>query len=1178
MATSELEILITATNQAKEALDEVAKGILDVSRELEKLLKEQEKLGGKGESVKNLKELDRALNVIANRTKEAADASREAAKANKEQESSVRRLVRGAAVAAAAFFSFREALRFVATGVREAAQTQRLDTALRTLGEQAGITTRQVNASVRAIEAFGVSGGQARDTARRLLQANLDIANGARLAEAAQRIGLATGEATDAVLQKITFAVQTGNTVLLKRAGIVIDQTAAEEELAASLGIAASALTQQQQQQAVANAVIAESAKLAGIAGEAIGNFSTRLADLPRLTADLAEVFGTALLPGLNELIGSFTLFIRNLRQSAQQFLDSTNFSENFTASMRLLGNTLTAITPALTALLRIIGLIASAFFGLTSSIEGLIAVGLLIIRFIPGWGQVIAAVVLVVQLLSEAGIDLSKVFEVVLDALRVFGNVALLIFGETLDRFRLFALGVQEVWARAMRFIGRTTKDEFDKTIKDINAQRAQIQTAARERFTQALTGAGRPGGRSAEVDKVVAEREKIKAINEEILKSENDAIAARKSGDAAALASSVFKIRQLEKERAGIEENIAKIEEQRLAETSLGKERDARAAAGAAERAERERIKAVNDAFRSLIQGQGLVAAGFNGMSQAGSKAVGELETVLLDLGVKLKANAEVDLPKTRAAILGAFGQLKTVQDFTAAIDKLNVAIEQGATQLTSLRQEAAFRQQQIALTQINSEMTFFVNALEQVRNLQTTYNQLVADGVQDNIALRQVQAAITNDRRAQAALELQSIAVQLSSARQRFDNERDLIQRNAQQQAATARQSITDARSSGAAIRAIDNQKTQALLTNAKTYYDALRVAQNQFLQQFQAAAQRVRDIDQNLAAGRRSTANEIRDLQRSTFSEEGKQFDRRRELQEQEAAFRSAFLRQDDAASQAAIERQKELARQIASGAGDPTRNAFEAARVLENVQSQSEELALRERALAAETAANAKANFEAVGTELAALTTQIQSLVGQQVVNLQVQVEQTALDAAVQQVKNAFSGLVIQVPIQPILGVGESPQVSPTQPGGLGFARGGRVPGSSPSTSADNILAWLTAGEWVHPVRAVRYWGEDFMRAIDNMRMPRFSDGGPVRRFAEGGPVPAAPNRLAAAINQLTSATSGLASAKSAFQSERLRPVVLDMGSLGTFEVQGNDKTVESLKKAISQAAIKRRRS
>ena len=80
----------------------------------------------------------------------------------------------------------------------------------------------------------------------------------------------------------------------------------------------------------------------------------------------------------------------------------------------------------------------------------------------------------------------------------------------------------------------------------------------------------------------------------------------------------------------------------------------------------------------------------------------------------------------------------------------------------------------------------------------------------------------------------------------------------------------------------------------------------------------------------------------------------------------------------------------------------------------------------------------------------------------------------------------------------------------------GFAGGGVVRGPGTGTS-DSILARLSNGEFINTARAVRYWGEDVFRALNNFQNPfaGFNAGGLVSalasvaprgipRFAEGG--------------------------------------------------------------------------
>ena len=59
----------------------------------------------------------------------------------------------------------------------------------------------------------------------------------------------------------------------------------------------------------------------------------------------------------------------------------------------------------------------------------------------------------------------------------------------------------------------------------------------------------------------------------------------------------------------------------------------------------------------------------------------------------------------------------------------------------------------------------------------------------------------------------------------------------------------------------------------------------------------------------------------------------------------------------------------------------------------------------------------------------------------------------------------------------------------------GRAYGGPLPGRAYGDRSDNMIYRGTPGEWVIQRPAVRYWGSSFLRAINEMRMPRFAYGG-----------------------------------------------------------------------------------
>lgn len=96
-----------------------------------------------------------------------------------------------------------------------------------------------------------------------------------------------------------------------------------------------------------------------------------------------------------------------------------------------------------------------------------------------------------------------------------------------------------------------------------------------------------------------------------------------------------------------------------------------------------------------------------------------------------------------------------------------------------------------------------------------------------------------------------------------------------------------------------------------------------------------------------------------------------------------------------------------------------------------------------------------------------------------------------------------------------------------------LASGGRVPGWSPTPTADNVPIMATAGEFMHPVSAVKKYGSGFMEAVRTGRFPveraqGFANGGQIgaQHLATGGFVGALASSAARTIVVRMAAADG----------------------------------------------------
>ncbi len=117
------------------------------------------------------------------------------------------------------------------------------------------------------------------------------------------------------------------------------------------------------------------------------------------------------------------------------------------------------------------------------------------------------------------------------------------------------------------------------------------------------------------------------------------------------------------------------------------------------------------------------------------------------------------------------------------------------------------------------------------------------------------------------------------------------------------------------------------------------------------------------------------------------------------------------------------------------------------------------------------------------------------------------------------------------------------------------AYGGELPGFAPHDRADNGLYRGTPGEWVIQRPAVRYWGRDFMRAVNEMRLPKYAYGGEI-----GG--------LASRLKVPTISPSAMRGGGDG------QPAILDLGALGRIQMRSTSSTATDVEAVLKRAALR----
>ncbi|WP_405120746.1 tape measure protein [Pseudomonas leptonychotis] len=104
------------------------------------------------------------------------------------------------------------------------------------------------------------------------------------------------------------------------------------------------------------------------------------------------------------------------------------------------------------------------------------------------------------------------------------------------------------------------------------------------------------------------------------------------------------------------------------------------------------------------------------------------------------------------------------------------------------------------------------------------------------------------------------------------------------------------------------------------------------------------------------------------------------------------------------------------------------------------------------------------------------------------------------DASIEAVRSQIQALVTEMGqkeiVLPVRVVHPDGPIISDLPPLPGFATGGKLRGPGTGTS-DSILMWGSNGEFMQPKSTVDYYGEGFMEALRQRRIPKFATGGPI---------------------------------------------------------------------------------
>lgn len=195
--------------------------------------------------------------------------------------------------ALAAAYGLYKAARQAEAMVLEAARYETMSVVMHTVGNAAGYTAKRMDEYAAALERQGISMLGSEESLARMIQGQIDLEKGVRLATAAQGAAILMNRTSTEAFETMTTAIATGLVINLHRMGVMADFERSYAREAAALGKSKEALTDRERVQARVNETLAKTKVLEDVYAAAMGTSGKQLQTMVRYLSDFSVMVGS---------------------------------------------------------------------------------------------------------------------------------------------------------------------------------------------------------------------------------------------------------------------------------------------------------------------------------------------------------------------------------------------------------------------------------------------------------------------------------------------------------------------------------------------------------------------------------------------------------------------------------------------------------------------------------------------------------------------------------------------------------------------------------------------------------------------------------------------------------------------------------------------------------------------
>lgn len=184
-----------------------------------------------------------------------------------------------------------------------AARNQVLATSMGIVAKNTGYTNVAFETQAESIRRLGITTRESRDAVISFAQAELSLADAAKLARASQDLAAIAGLNSSESFNRIKAAIETGQPMLLRQFGIMQNLNKLYADQARELGTTAQALTTYEKRNAIVNLVLKEAEKVSGAYVATMNDVGKAMGSTRRLVEEVENVIGQAYVPIMKILV-----------------------------------------------------------------------------------------------------------------------------------------------------------------------------------------------------------------------------------------------------------------------------------------------------------------------------------------------------------------------------------------------------------------------------------------------------------------------------------------------------------------------------------------------------------------------------------------------------------------------------------------------------------------------------------------------------------------------------------------------------------------------------------------------------------------------------------------------------------------------------------------------------------